>query len=216
MKSLAATALTLTVLGAGTCFLLAADAEPAAPAGPRNYDTTELTRVVNPMLRGGRDFAEGERVFNTIGCRLCHLFGGGAGGIGPDISGVGGRFGTFEILQSILEPDVVISDLYGMKEVETTDGKWYRGRLVPINDEEIGLVENFSVDPNSMSAYWGPPTVRIKYADISWMEDSWTSPMPAGMINGLTETEVANMMAYLISGGDPSNRMFRELPAETK
>jgi len=215
MKSLTASLITLSFVGAGAALIFAADSTPA-PSMPRNYDTTELTKVVNPMLRGGRNFADGEQIFNMIGCRLCHLFGGGAGGIGPDISGVGGRFGTFEILQSILEPDAVVSDLYGKVGVETADGKYYEGREVAIDDTTFGLVENFSVDPNSNSAYWGSPTVKIKYADVVWKGEADISPMPAGMINGLTETQVADLMAFLISGGNPSNRMFQPLPDEKK
>ena len=36
------------------------------------------------------------------------------------------------------------------------------------------------------------------------------------MINGNKEDEIADMMAYLMSGGNPSNRMFQPLaPAAT-
>ena len=48
------------------------------------------------------------------------------------------------------------------------------------------------------------------------MEEDPISPMPPGMINGNKEDEIADMMAYLMSGGNPSNRMFQPLaPAAT-
>jgi len=191
----------------------AAVAAAPAPAAPvmHNYDSMQLTPIINRMVKGGRDFANGEKVFNDIGCRLCHLFNGGAGGIGPDLSGLGGRFGTLEILQSILEPDLYVSDLYGKMGVETADGKYYEGRFRAIDAQTFGLIENYSVNPESGAAYWGEPTVKIRYDDVVWQGEAIISPMPGGMINGLNEEQIADMVAYLESGGNPENESFKPL-----
>lgn len=207
---------------------LVASAPPAAPAvapspftgpggasgGPRQYETEELTPIINRALRGGRNYAQGKKVYESIGCTLCHLFGGGAGGIGPDLSGVGGRFGAFEILQAILEPSAVISDLYGTKIITTKDGKQVSGKLDSEGENEVVLVQNYVVDPNTMSASWaGGSKISVKTADIETIEESLVSMMPPGLINGNKEDEVADMMAYLMSGGNPSSRMFLPLAA---
>jgi putative heme-binding domain-containing protein len=206
--------------------VVAASAPPAAPAvapspftgpggapgGPRQYEVDELTPIINRALRGGRNYAQGKKVYESIGCTLCHLFGGGTGGIGPDLSGVGGRFGAFEILQSILEPSAVISDLYGTKIITTKDGKTISGKLDSEGENEVVLVQNYVVDPGTMSASWaGGPKVSVKTADIDSIEESTTSMMPPGLINGSKEDEVADMMAYIMSGGNPSSRMFLPL-----
>jgi putative heme-binding domain-containing protein len=220
-----------TVLGAaaGLTILAAAESPPAAapaaapspfsgpngtPGGPRQYEVDELTPIVNRALRGGRNYENGKKAFSDVGCTICHLFGGGTGGIGPDLSGVGGRFGTREILESIIEPSAVVSDLYGTKIIETKDGKTVSGKLASEGEDEVSLVQNYTVDPNSMTASWsGGSVVKVKTADIVWMEESPTSLMPPALINGLKEDAIADMFAYMISGGDPGNRMFKPLAA---
>jgi putative heme-binding domain-containing protein len=219
------TALTLSAAGS---VLGAADAAPKAatpaaqpspftgpngtPGGPRAYETEELTPIVNRALRGGRNYEQGKRVFEAIGCTMCHLFGGGAGGIGPDLSGVGGRFGAYEILQSILEPSANVSDLYSTKIITTTDGKTVKGKLDNEGETVVTLIQAPLFDPDTKTMSWaGGPKVTVKTADIVSMEEDPVSPMPPGMINGNKEDEIADMMAYLMSGGNPNNRMFQPL-----
>jgi putative heme-binding domain-containing protein len=143
---------------------------------------------------------------------MCHLFGGGSGGIGPDLSGVGGRFGAFEILQSILEPSANVSDLYSTKIIYTKDGKVVKGKMDSEGETEVVLVQAPLFDPVTKTMSWaGGPKVSVKTADIDSMEEDPVSPMPPGMINGNKEDEVADLVAYLISGGNPNNRMFQPL-----
>jgi putative heme-binding domain-containing protein len=215
--------LTALTFSAASCPLLAADAAPAAPpspftgpngtpGGPRAYVTEEITPIVNRALRGGRNFEQGKKVYEAIGCTMCHLFGGGSGGIGPDLSGVGGRFGAFEILQSILEPSANVSDLYSTKIIYTKDGKVVKGKMDSEGETEVVLVQAPLFDPVTKTMSWaGGPKVSVKTADIDEIEEDPVSPMPPGMINGNKEDEVADLIAYLISGGNPNNRMFQPL-----
>jgi len=218
--------LSLLALAAGSLLLHAA--EPAADASSsateeldtqpgsvnHNYQIRELTPIINRALRGGRNFERGEKIFDTIGCRMCHLFGGGSGGIGPDLSGVGGRFGVLEILESIQEPSAVISDLYGTKTLWLADGSTVTGRVTE-GAESYRVVTSFIIDPTTLTATWnGGPTVDVAYDQVTWIEDSYVSPMPAGMINQYSEEQIADFMAYMISGGDPTNRMFQARAAE--
>lgn len=182
-----------------------------APGGPRQYEVDELTPIINKALRpgSGRNYERGKKVFESIACTMCHLFGGGTGGIGPDLSGVGGRFGAFEILQSILEPSAVISDLYGTKIITTKDGKTVSGKLDSEGENEVILVQSPSLDPTTSTMSWaGGTKISVKTADIDSMEESLVSLMPPGLINGNKEDEIADLVAYLVSGGNPSNRMF--------
>lgn len=184
-----------------------------APGGPRQYETDELTPIINRALRGGRNYAQGKKIFETIGCTMCHLFGGGTGGIGPDLSGVGGRFGAFEILQSILEPSVNISDLYGIKIITTKDGKQVSGKMDSEGENEVTLISP-TFDPATSTMSWaGGAKVSVKTADIDTIEESPTSLMPPGLINNNKEDEIADLLAYLMSGGNPSARMFQPLAA---
>jgi mono/diheme cytochrome c family protein len=42
------------------------------------------------------------------------------------------------------------------------------------------------------------------------MEDSATSMMPPGMINNLTEDQIADLSAYILSLNDPKGPMFKQ------
>lgn len=183
--------------------------------GPRAYEVEELTPIINRALKaGGRDFERGKNTFQMLSCPVCHHFGEGVGGIGPDISGVGGRMGTDGILTEILEPSKYISDLFGTKTVTTKSGETFTGRMLGNDENFVTLAPNISVDPTTMSATWeGGPLTKIKAGDVETIEESGISPMPAGLINGLKEDQVADLLAFLISGGDPTNRMFQPVPA---
>jgi len=183
--------------------------------GPRAYEVEELTPIINRALKaGGRDFERGKSTFQTLGCPICHHFGEGVGGIGPDISGVGGRMGTDGILTEILEPNKYISDLFGTKLVTTKTGETFMGRMIANDATYVTLAQNYTIDLGSMTATWeGGTLAKIKVGDVDTIEESGVSPMPPGLINGLKEDQVADLLAFLISGGDPANKMFRTVPA---
>jgi putative heme-binding domain-containing protein len=206
----------LLLLGVATgCLALAglgiraADA-PAAPSTPAftNWQLTQLLPIVNKSLSSGRNFERGKELFSKLACSTCHSFGGGetdgAGGIGPDLTGVGGRYGVRDILDSIISPSNVISNLYAAIIVHTTDGKQLSGKVIYQDDNEVALAENV-FDLTKLT--------KIPRDKISDMEDSPVSIMPPGLINGSTSEEISDLVAFLISGGDSGNRMFRPTPA---
>ena len=86
------------------------------------------------------------QLFGKLGCSVCHSFGGGetdgVGGIGPDLTGVGGRYGVRDILDSILNPSNVISNLYAAIIVHLNDGKQLTGKVIFEDDNEVALAEN--------------------------------------------------------------------------
>jgi mono/diheme cytochrome c family protein len=61
-----------------------------------------------PVLLKGES---GEELFASAGCIACHKFDAlkSVGGVGPDLSQVGGRLGVEQLLQSIVKPNAVIA-----------------------------------------------------------------------------------------------------------
>lgn len=176
-------------------------AEPAAAAPTyKEYTVSELVPVVNRGLRGGRDFERGKELFTALTCSLCHSFAGSSGGgVGPDLTGVGGRYGTRDILESIIDPSAVVSNLYGSYLIGLNDGRQITGKIMYEGEEDMAVAENvFDLTQTTM----------VKYADIAWSEESPYSLMPPGLINTSSEEDIVNLVAYLVSGGDPNNRMF--------
>lgn len=180
----------------------------------KEWTVEELYRSANLALnKGGRNFERGQKVFEVTGCSLCHHFGGGVGGIGPDLTGVGGKFGAKEILESIIEPSAVISDLYGKVIVTTTEGRRYEGRPAGQTADTYSIIPAPSIDPATGTMAWIGPIRNIPLNTVADIEDSPTSPMPTGLINNIKEEEIYDFLAFLISAGNPDDKMFKVKPA---
>ena len=91
------------------------DSQPVAvaPARPfvRNWKLDELALLVEKGLNG-RDLAHGRTLFGEAKCFACHRFANEGGARGPDLTGAAGRFSVRDLLESIIEPNKVISDQY--------------------------------------------------------------------------------------------------------
>jgi hypothetical protein len=49
----------------------------------------------------------------------------------------------------------------------------------------------------------------VRREDIQSIEPSSVSPMPEGLLNTLRAEEIQDLIAYLLSRGDPGNPFFR-------
>jgi putative heme-binding domain-containing protein len=119
--------------------------------------------------------------------------------VGPDLTGLAGRFSPRDILESVLEPDKVISDQYAASIIVTTDGKVITGRLTNFSGDKI-TINTDMLDPNA--------TEEVKRSEIEQLEKATTSMMPSGLLNTLTEDELLDLMAFLLSRGNPHAPMF--------
>ena len=117
-------------------------------------------------------------------CALCH---NGGKALGPSLSGVARRFSAADLLRATVDPSHVIPDRYRAKQVLTSDGEVVRG-----------LVVYESVDGVTLMASDGH-TKRINLDEIEEMRWSEVSLMPEGLLLGLSDQEVADLLAYLRS-----------------
>jgi putative heme-binding domain-containing protein len=127
----------------------------------------------------------GQTVFVKATCAGCHS---GAQALGPDLRGVAGRFSRADLLTAILQPSKDISPRYRTTLVATENGKVYQG-----------LVVYEAVD--SLLLQTGPAeTVRIPVDQIATRRFTPTSIMPAGLLDKLSDLEIADLYAYLKNG----------------
>jgi putative heme-binding domain-containing protein len=156
-----------------------------------NFDELLEYLTVGEGLRKG-SATDGAAVFAKAQCSKCHLFQGRGERIGPDLSTIGRRFMRKEILESILYPSHVISDQYAARIVTTTKGKTYTGIVAAgAQGERVILQSNGE-------------KVAIKEIDIDEMQPSRKSAMPAGLLNELTQEEIADLFAYLMTSSRES------------
>jgi putative heme-binding domain-containing protein len=169
------------------------------PKGPgRAYSTDDIVKLTQGGLKG-RDFASGKNLYAATMCATCHRFGGDGGSIGPDLTGAGNRYSIKDLVENITEPSKVISDQYGSHLLEKTDGSLVVGRII---SEENGKV-------NVMTNPFAPALLSTHESkDIKSRKDHNVSMMPPGLINTLNEDELKDLLAYLLSGGNPQDKMF--------
>ena len=170
-----------------------------SPKGPGQTYTVESAAALFPAKLTGRDFAQGKAMFAATACIFCHRFNGDGAGIGPDISGAGNRYSVKDLLENIIEPSKVISDQYGTEQLTMADGEVIIGRVV-------------AEDPNRYSVMTNPfapdELARPEIAKVRSRKPYPISMMPAGLANALNPDELQDLVAYLLSGGNPADPMF--------
>lgn len=175
------------------------DFEINPPQGPGREWTVEggLDVAEEEEDLASADFERGRSLFHAVQCASCHRFAGYGGNIGPDLSSVGNRFGPDEILQEIINPSEIISDQYSSSRVLMENGDTHVGLVVERQSE----LEIYSQDPDA------EPTV-VSREDVQTISQASTSQMPPGLINPLSPDELRDLMAYLMSGGDPNSDVY--------
>lgn len=171
-----------------------------APPRPfvKEWKLDELVAKTETGLQG-RDFVRGKAMFAAANCFGCHRFDQQGGAMGPDLTGLAGRFSPLNLLESIVEPSKVISDQYAAVTIVTEDGLSVTGRIVNLAGDTLKVNTNM-LDPNAQ--------VTIDRRKIEEMLPSSVSMMPAGLLNSMHEEEVLDLLAYLLSRGDPGHPMF--------
>ena len=179
--------------------------KPAAPipaaAGPgRLWTHAEALKAwEEAKAKKTFDFANGQKMFAAALCSQCHRMGNDGGAQGPDLSGLGARTAPADVLMSIVQPSAVLSDQYANSVIGRVDGGKTIGRILNEEGDKLEL----SVNPFDPSV-----TISVNRSDILSIDRSPDSPMPVGLINSLNAQEVADLLAYLVSGANPKDALY--------
>lgn len=179
--------------------------EGEGPKGPgKNWKMEDALPIVEKDS-GDRDFKRGAALFAAIRCKSCHTVRGEGGSIGPDLTQLGTRFTMKDILESVIEPNKVISDQYASTVFTLKDGSSILGRLK--NEDE----ENYYVSQNP----YAPQVLKqIPKKSVTASKIAEVSMMPPGTINVLNPAELKDLMAYLKSGGNAESELFKPKKAK--
>lgn len=172
----------------------------ASPKGPgKSWKIENALAVVKDSLTD-RNYENGKMMYAATLCSSCHGLRSEGGSIGPDLTQLGTRFSARDILESIIEPNKVISDQYAATVYYLKDGSSVLGRFKNETKDKYFISQN----------PFAPQTLReIPKKDVIKTSLSEVSIMLPGMINSLNANELKDLMAYLISGGDKENKMFQ-------
>jgi putative heme-binding domain-containing protein len=172
------------------------------PDGPgRPWTLAEVVALGGDKLQKGRNFKNGQKMFAATRCVICHRFAGDGGATGPDLTQLAGRFNLKDLTEAIVDPSKVISDQYRAVAVQTSSGKSYTGKVVSETTEKLVIL----INPEDATK-----VVEVLKSDIEAQAASPVSMMPKDLLNQLNEQEVLDLLAYLLSRGNPGDAMFRK------
>ncbi len=171
------------------------------PKGPgRRWKLEEAVAVIDSGL-SNRNYEQGKAMFAVTLCSSCHTMRGEGGTAGPDLTQLGTRFTTKDILEAIIDPSKTVSDQYAATVFTMKDGSSVLGRMV--NDDG----KKYYISQNPFS----PQTLReLEKDQVTGTKLSKVSVMLPGLINRLNAEELRDLMAYLKAGGNPQDTVFQQ------
>lgn len=169
--------------------------DAATPDSTKTQEPLELKPPSNPTsldaalaLLGQGDRDRGERLFHApggTGCFNCHRLGDHGNAFGPDLAALGERATARHIVQSILEPNAVITEGFNLLTVTTPDAE-HAGILL----EESGLSLTLGLATGQRQV--------IPKSKVTSRQTAATSAMP-GYGALLTPQSVADLGAFLLA-----------------
>lgn len=130
------------------------------------------------------DPSRGRQVFSQT-CAVCHRLYGQGASIGPDLTG-GGRASLDYLLENIVDPNAIVPEDYRVTDVELKDDRSYTGLVVSKNERTIVLQT---------------PTekITVERGEITSLRKTSLSLMPEGLLRGMSEEQMCNLIAYLMT-----------------
>ncbi|MBM3980141.1 MAG: c-type cytochrome [Planctomycetes bacterium] len=154
----------------------------AALTATAGYDAKAWEKRLAGIDWAKGDAARGKLAFAKATCAACH---DGGRAVGPSLLGITKRFGRDDLLTSILQPSKDVSARYRPTQVLTKADTIFTGVIV--YEAADGVILQTGADT----------TIRIAGADIASKRVVDTSLMPAGLLDKLTDAEIADLLAYL-------------------
>jgi len=150
----------------------------------------EHERLTQRLLTGQGNVLRGRELFFNAEkslCVKCHRLADQGGRIGPDLTGIGSRFSRIHLIESILEPSRTIAPSYASMVIVLDSGIVRTGVMIAETADTIVLGDK---DGKSQT---------IARADIEELHRGELSIMPEGTEKRLTDRELADLIAFLIS-----------------
>jgi putative membrane-bound dehydrogenase-like protein len=158
--------------------------EPTVDATARRAAIDSWYGKLTPAVLSKADTVKGRATFERT-CAACHKLFGEGGMIGPELTG-GERGSVGHWLDNILDPNALIGQGYALHRIEKNDGTSITGMLAAENDDELIL---------SMVGI----QTRIPKKDVKSNTALGNSMMPEGLLTGLSDEDVRDLIGYLMS-----------------
>jgi len=139
---------------------------------------------LTPAAIGGADPGRGRALFHGA-CAFCHSLYGHGGAIGPDLTGAG-RDNLDYLLENIIDPSATVTADFRMVVAALADGRVLNGLVRAKTDRTLTLQTQTEA-------------LVIDRREIERLDPSPASLMPEGLLDPLSEDQVRDLFAYLMS-----------------
>lgn len=169
---------------------------------PQQLNDREITALAKTVAETA-DPALGEKVFrkSELLCQTCHAIGGAGGRIGPDLSSLGTSSPVETIIRSVLYPTLSIKEGYELQRIVKKDGSEMMAYLVSNGTSEVVVRDVAGQE------------ISLAKNQISTIEKTAGSLMPAGLTAGLDKKEFVDLIGFLSKMGGqyrvPTSRFVR-------
>jgi putative heme-binding domain-containing protein len=123
---------------------------------------------------------------SLAGCAKCHSTKPGEAVFGPSLADIGAASQPEYLIESLLEPSKVIKTGFQTETIETSDGRVLSGLVEAANGQ---LLVKISPDEQ----------VTVPLHEVKSRAASSVSPMPEGLASAMSEAELADVVAWLLS-----------------
>jgi putative heme-binding domain-containing protein len=169
--------------------LLMGSHDPAVRMQAASYFNTEVdakSYSIPSIVKLAADASKGKELF-ARNCSTCHRIHGFGATIGPDLSGISGKFDRTTLLDNIVNPGAGIVFGYEPWTIRLKDGQSFFGFMVADGSTHV-TIRDLS----------GKNHV-IDSSQIAERKKQDGSLMPEPSVLGLSEQDLANISAYLMS-----------------
>lgn len=153
-------------------------------AADKLTEIARLKKAVADAPPKSTDAARGKDIFKKT-CFACHTLFGEGGHVGPDLTG-SGRANLDYLLVNIVDPNAIVPQEYLAWKVKTTDGRVL-----------TGIVRNET--ENSLDIVTATEVISLHKDEVKSKVRGTLSMMPEGILNGMKDAEILDLIAYLQS-----------------
>ncbi|AMV19649.1 PVC-type heme-binding CxxCH protein [Planctomyces sp. SH-PL14] len=157
--------------------------------GPRVLTPEQMTKEIEFVQAHG-NAARGEAIFRRaeLNCFKCHAVGDAGGQVGPNLVSLGATAQLDYVINSLLDPNKNVKEGFTTVVVVTDEGKVLSG--VKLRESDTDLIIRDADDRE----------ISIPKSQID-EQKAGASIMPVGLADRLTESELADLVAFLAALG---------------
>ena len=166
---------------------LAAKPAPVATGSGPSVASVTYEDLFDRLANVNGDVALGRKLFAQQACSACHTTTAGEPEKGPFLGGIFTRYSKAEVIESIMRPAAKVAQGFATYSFTTTDKRQLAGFVVREGQDEVVIRDLTGAE------------TTLRKSQIASRTAGDGSVMPPGLVDTLTVSELASLLAFLES-----------------